>query len=976
MKRKFMALVCIMLCLSLGSCLVVFGVIDSNAANTTVPNYFLNFTNSEIEYDLGVTNQLNVEFADGYTKMTSMGTDPHIYLPVPSGNVKDNRYILIIFRTTSAGGGELYCAKDDGIPMGESDSTRLSWSSWEATGEWQTMILDISNMCQSGEKFTNFRFDPFAGNSVGSFIDIKCIAGFSSRSAAEGFDLDEYINYLATHPVWEQHQYREMKTRSGDAYEGTLKYTDNGDGTVTISYVYNGETKSYTVPNDPLYTSGGFAGTDDVGRSLYNSNTVGVYGENGEHYVGLFYFLWMGPHGDPGVYDLTKIQHLYGVNAANANYVDPATGQPIYAGIGQMHWMGEPLFGYYYSSDEWVMRKHVELLTNAGVDFLYIDATNGNTYSESAKKLMAILHEYNEMGYNAPKIVFYTNSSSGNTIINLYRDIYRKNLYPDTWLYVDGKPCVIGHIDDVQNSEVKSFFTYKAAQWPTEAAKTNGWPWMDFSWPQRVFLDSEGNRSAISVSVAQHCGSVAFSDSAYYFTPYNENNRGRSFKDGQSCFMYRRKFDADPTITKYGYNFQAQWDYAIKQDVPYVLVTGWNEWVAQRQDGQALRGDPNRVVFIDTASMEFSRDIEMMRGGYFDNYYMQLVMNIQRLKGTAPVIIQDARNPINITAGFDQWNNVPIEYADPTGDMANRNGLGFGRTYYKDSSGRNDIIASKVTNDTNNVYFYVKTEGNIKKYDGSSSWMQLYVNADQDSESGWYGYDYIVNYSAEQDLVTNVAKYNGQNNEYSFVEVGTVNYAVTGNEMMISVPLEMLGIDHYNGICLEFKWFDADSGVYVDEMEDFYTYGDAAPLGRLNYVYQNCLAEDVDKFTPDEPVEDPTEETTSSPTEETTDAGSTEPATDGDTTEGTEPTTDGDTEVNTDETGEPDTNGSTEDVTGSISEEPTEPPTAPPEQGSSGGKTTDEAPTPPRSCGSFVSGAWAVLVASCFAFVGFRRKRE
>ncbi len=639
---------------------------------------------------------------------------------------------------------------------------------------------------------------------------------------------------------------------ASDSYDGTLTYTENDDGTVTISYIYDGERKTYTVPNDPIYTSGGYAGTDDVGRSLYDSNMVGIYGDNGEHYVGIFYFLWMGEHGDPGVYDLTKIQHKYGANALNANYVDPETGKGIYGSIGQFHWMGEPLYGYYYSYDTWVMRKHVELLINAGIDFLYIDVTNGYTYTENALALMEILHEFNEMGYNAPEIVFYTHTNTDSTIRTLYNNIYRPNKFSDTWLYIDGKPCLIADTSLMTNEAFKDYFTIKEAQWPDKTSKDNAWPWMDFEWPQRVFLDSEGNRSAISVSVAQHCGSVAFSDSAYYFTPANESNRGRSYKNGQSMQLYRSEYNKDNSLTNYGYNFQAQWDYAIEQDVPYVLVTGWNEWVAQRQDGQAHRNNPNYVLFIDTASAEFSRDIEMMRGGYFDNYYMQLVMNIQRLKGTAPIIIQDARNPINLSGGFDQWIDVKVDYTDPSGDTAFRSAVGFGLTRYKDTSGNNDIISSKVTNDTKNMYFYVKCAEDIVMSDGKSSWMQLYLNTDGDASTGWYGYDYIVNYASQSDNVTTVAKYSGKDGACGFTEVAEVNYTVTGSEMMISVPMEVLGIDNYERIFVEFKWFDADEGVKVDEMEDFYTYGDAAPLGRLNYVYQNCLIEDLSKVDEEE----------------------------------------------------------------------------------------------------------------------------
>ena len=93
-----------------------------------------------------------------------------------------------------------------------------------------------------------------------------------------------------------------------DNYAGTLKYTVSEDGkSVNISYMLNGEQKSYTVPNNANYLTGGFAATDDLDRALPTSLDTGIYGSNGERYVGIFYFLWHGEHGDTGVYDLQKI---------------------------------------------------------------------------------------------------------------------------------------------------------------------------------------------------------------------------------------------------------------------------------------------------------------------------------------------------------------------------------------------------------------------------------------------------------------------------------------------------------------------------------------------------------------------------------------------------------------------------------------------------------------------------------------------
>ena len=623
-----------------------------------------------------------------------------------------------------------------------------------------------------------------------------------------------------------------------DNYEGTLKIEESADGkTVNISYMLNGERVSYTVPNNTNYTSGGFAATDDVGRSLPTSLTTGIYGENGEHYVGLFYFLWHGEHGDAGIYDLEKIRATYGELAKDANAKDPATGNKIYGNVGDMHWFAEPLYGYYYASDSWVIRKHMELLSNANIDFLYFDVTNGYIYKNNALKVMKICHELNEQGYDAPQVVFYTNANSAGVMKQLYDDIYSKNLYPDTWFCVDGKPCIVG----VKEGNIKDFFTVKTAQWPNEAYKENGWPWMDFEWPQRIFSDSLGNPSAISVSIAQHNRSITFSDSSLYGYAYN---RGRSFNaaddDNESMLAYRAAYDANNLLTNLGLNFQAQFDRAIEANVPYVLVTGWNEWVAQRQNGQLHRGDASFVHFVDTASMEFSRDAEMMRGGYFDNYYMQLISNVQRLKGSAPVIIQDARNKIDLTGGFDQWEKVAVSYTDPEGDTKDRSSKSFGNKLLRDRTGNNDIVEAKITNDTENIYFYVRCAKDISEFNTESSWMQLFVNANNNTSDGWYGYDFLINAAAKSADMTTVASCRSNDGVLEIAEIGEVSYKIEGSKMMISVPLSMLGIENYKEIYLEFKWADADMNT---TMEDFYLYGDVAPLGRLNWIYQNYIPE-------------------------------------------------------------------------------------------------------------------------------------
>ncbi len=833
---------------------------DSTTFDTSKPNLLYDFSLAETSDSFQNGHDTVHNEQEGYYSFVITGDDPYLWLGQPNVKCADAKYALISYRTDCSAMGELFVQRSDNVNMGQQGS-HMDWH-YNASGEWETIVVYCSAWADSSSSISVLRIDPLANGAFvhgETCIDIAYIAFFATEEDANSFDMTEYKKYLAHEEQikaeeesrreeeeeankavdWADPTPEDLPTFSVDTQAGSVEYAVSADGSeVTISYLLNGQKVSYTVPNNVNYVFGGYAGTDDLGRSLYtqystyttvnhkqkesNPQPVGVYGANGEHYVGIFYFLWMGEHGDTGAWDMTHIVEKYGDKAFNTKTCN------AWGPVGQMHYFAEPLYGYYYSSDQWVMRKHMELLSNANVDFLYIDVTNGYEYADNAIKLMEVCHEMNQQGYDAPQIVFYTHSSSADVVRKLYNRIYAKNLYQDTWLYVDGKPLIIAEESD----NINGFFTIRVPQWPNESTKTNAWPWMDFQWPQRVFK-ANGEREAISVSMAQHAGTIQFSDSAFYG---DRTNRGRSY-NGTNDLLTADSY-------KLGINFQYQFDRALLQDAKYVLVTGWNEWVAQRQPT-----DNGTIRFVDTASLEYSRDVEMtITDYYFDNYYMQLIYNVQALKGAAPVIVQDGRQPINVTGDFAQWDSVAVKYYDVEGDTVDRNGMAFGKQTMTNTTGRNDIVAAKVTQDTTYMYFYVQCADDITKPVANTSWMQLFLDVDSNVETGWYGYDFIVNYNPSEDFTTGVAKYTGTDGKYGFTDCGTVSYRVKGNQMMIAVPMELLGVTYYNQICMQFKW--ADSDTLLDEMADFYIDGDMAPLGRLNYVYQNYIPEVSTDLTP------------------------------------------------------------------------------------------------------------------------------
>ena len=95
--------------------------------------------------------------------------------------------------------------------------------------------------------------------------------------------------------------------------------------------------------------------------------------------VGIFYFLWSLPQTNipqaPGTghpYNISEILEKDPGAASN-----PAS--PLWGGNGVYHYWGEPLYGYYRSDDPWILRRHLQLLADAGVDFLIFDTTNAVT---------------------------------------------------------------------------------------------------------------------------------------------------------------------------------------------------------------------------------------------------------------------------------------------------------------------------------------------------------------------------------------------------------------------------------------------------------------------------------------------------------------------------------------------------------------------------------------------------------------------
>ena len=504
----------------------------------------------------------------------------------------------------------------------------------------------------------------------------------------------------------------------------------------------------------------------------------GQYPSPKPNQVGLFYFLWLGEHGKEGPFDVSRIVAEH----PDAGYHPKAE---YWGGYGVYHHWGEPFYGYYFSDDEWVVRRHMKLLMQSGIDFLYFDTTNAVIYEKNAKLVLRVLQEYHDDGWRIPQVMFYTNTASGRTAEMLYEAIYKPEYCPDTWYRIDGKPAIIAFEEELSD-EMRAFFTVKLPQWPNEPDKIGGWPWMDFTRPQRIFEDIHGKPECINVSVAQH-PQLRFGDSVLYG---ETENRGRAFHDGTN--------DPDPEAYKRCGNMIEQFERALEADVPYTLVTGWNEWIAGYWGGSEERP----VMFVDCANYEYSRDIEMMRGGYFDNYYKCFCEYVAKLKGCEP----DVSCPVGETAVFHGFADGAMHRSHP----------GYG-CIYENVSGRYSLRKVLVENGTEDVKFTVETAEAIDHNDLSGTFLQILVNT-------------CVTVNGKYNYTVNVRPDFASGTTMVLTPSGavTVPLACTENTLTVTVPKNLL-----DGDTLYFKV--CDSREEITCAEDFYDHGDVLPMGCADF---------------------------------------------------------------------------------------------------------------------------------------------
>jgi hypothetical protein len=627
-----------------------------------------------------------------------------------------------------------------------------------------------------------------------------------------------------------------------------------------------------------------WVGSDALGRTMPDYATVGPVKKDQRRVVGIFYIAW---HSD----SLTNLKSPYTADVSRILAADPKARldarNPLWT-EGSYHW-GEPEVGYFLSKDEYVIRRDMSMLADAGVDVLVMDVTNAVRYWDEWDVIFPVMEKMKAEGNKVPKFCFWAFNGPVITVVqDLHDRIYKTGKYRDLWFYWDGKPLLLyngrpsvdangpgpqnpnPHYDaaartDPNNphygdpdytepfykdytKEVKSFFTLRTMWWGYYEWAGRRYVGTEDNWsfgldmgdrrvqalkPEERLSTHNGRREEAAVTPAQHPSSLIGKS----WTPEKEEPQLDEHDLPLPTYV--------PWLGKrvehpegYGIYFQQRWDEAIKSNPQFLYVNDWNEWTAGKysppggQTTRFMRRD-SPYFFVDQYNAEFNRTIQPMKGGYTDNYYMQMAQNIRRYKGVRPIPVARGLRPIKMDGRFTDWAGVKVEYRDTVGDTFHRDYKGYGGLRYKNDTGRNDIVTCKVAVDRDRVCFYAQTNAPLTPHTGAN-WMLLLIDADRNPRTGWRGYDYLINKKVIDGKTTTIMRYDPHAPGGPWVVAARLPYRYSGNALELAVPRKLLGL-RGNAFTFDFKW--CDNPTDLKDPISLCASGDTAPNRRFNYRY-------------------------------------------------------------------------------------------------------------------------------------------
>ena len=223
-----------------------------------------------------------------------------------------------------------------------------------------------------------------------------------------------------------------------------------------------------------------------------------------------------------------------------------------------------------------------------------------------------------------------------------------------------------------------------------------------------------------------------------------------------------------------------------------------------------------------------------MKGGYEDAYYIQMMYYIRQYK-YSPIdglIADTVRKTVDVTGAAAQWDDINAVYRRVSTDNGARDSVGGAPTvHYTQDAVQNNILEVRVTNDAENLYFYIECESDIVVSD-AANFMNVFIGTGSaPTMKGWESYEFVVG-RTRSDGTAAIEKLNPDFTGETLD--ATATYTVQGNVMQVSIPRAALGLDAAG----DFYFKVADGVSDPAEIMDYYVTGCSLPMGRLSYLYQ------------------------------------------------------------------------------------------------------------------------------------------
>lgn len=310
--------------------------------------------------------------------------------------------------------------------------------------------------------------------------------------------------------------------------------------------------------------------------------------------IGIFYFLWHCP----------ASEHVRDLSVLSPDQWGP---------YGSFHYWGRPAAGYYcLSRDDGTLQSHAQQLRDAGIDFVFLDVTNHayvdgrsdrtpQMILEPLDRLLAVWSQVE----GAPQVVPWVpvvepNTDPGTNTVDAI--LQRLAAYSGMHFEFDGKPLILV-TDNAQYVPNEA----KLASLSTTYTIRKMWALYAEPGPRWSFLQPCRESPLNSAPCAQRSAELD----------------GRVEQVSISVAYQATYMSVDTATPKYGgETFRKQFQTLFDNpQADIATITGWNEWIAQRQPCSAggacdCATSPNGC-FIDTWDSEYNRDIEPadMAGG-------------------------------------------------------------------------------------------------------------------------------------------------------------------------------------------------------------------------------------------------------------------------------------------------------------------------------------------------------------------------